>query len=469
MSFLITLSSFFKKQINFTYKEKIESCKEYPDLYADDDFLEISRMSSKELRSEIYTYNKDPDEILALIKGRLDNKITPINKVNEPLYAINFSTFLSNVIDKKIYLDAFNKQQKNNNLSIPLYSILMVSIITFLFIPPVIETKKYISAKNESNNAIKNNNANEAIASLKTKDKNYLLLEEHNNLKEEYRKLSEKYKAVLAEKRAYKTYTTMQGLDENPLQKTSSRDNSTIASSLKATMINFDSDGGLLDGEKISNLSTKTTKIRVNENKGLLSSSELKMVNYNDSLPVGKPSISSKEISVKLKEGYSLSYVARMYNLSIANWGGFGELSSMEEGASLVMEPDGNYVTKISYIEKDGSVINYRVCKDTITSTSGRLYYTEDLLIEGKIITSLSEAIKNNKDIKNNIQIARVITYKVENYLATEPKVNFKRIAYEAPFVIVVKVRKNIKTHEIMYVEDVKVNKLGTLDIASNT
>ncbi|HIO93441.1 MAG TPA: hypothetical protein EYG68_11465 [Leucothrix mucor] len=178
---------------------------------------------------------------------------------------------------------------------------------------------------------------------------------------------------------------------------------------------------------------------------------------------------SAPDLSLNLTKGDNLYLLLKKHDLLVKNWDTLNGLSSLQEGSKLIIKADNNYVKKVTYIKRDGSITAYEIEGDRINTYTSTLYYPEDLVITGNIVTSLSASLKNNKQLRSNISIAHIITQKVEQYLKTEPSVDFRKMRPDAPYKIEVSVRKNRSDNKIIHVDKVKVDLIDNYIIASNT
>ena len=138
---LLTLGSYFTRypKDKETQIKKEPICEEFIDLYDDDDFLEIMNMNTEELDKEIYATGKDPDEVLAMIQGNLDNKIIPLKKNVDPINTENLMHLLFNLMDEKIIRDVFNRKKNKFVFAKinPIFSVFIVSILALFIVPPI--------------------------------------------------------------------------------------------------------------------------------------------------------------------------------------------------------------------------------------------------------------------------------------------------------------------------------------------
>ncbi len=433
MKFLSLISYFSKnkKNVKTSPKNVTETiCKEHSDLYDDEDFLEVLAMSSEEVRADIRSYQESPDEIVALIRGRLDNKITPLKNNKE---TINIMTFLSSLIDKKIIMDAFNKSKKKNTFrdsfsSLP--AILIVSVVAFFVAPPIIGNSDYTFVKKENIALIQKNK------------------EQINNMK----RLIEKQKLELARYESIRDNFVDSDTNDTPLVALSPLHED---SSLTISLLN----------KSLSDDYLVTTSFY---NKPINTEYNIDS-NISSQAVISLASRSNEDLNFNLKYGDNLYHLFKKNDLLVNNWNTLNGLSSLQAGSKLIIKTDNNYVKEIKYIRRDGSITNYEIKDRNIKKHDSKLYYAENIVITGNIDTSLSASLKNNELFKNNISIARIITQKVEQYLKTDASIDFRKMRPNAPYKIEISVRKNRSNDKIIHVDKVKVDQLDNYVIASNT
>ena len=433
MKFL-SLKSYFEKDKKNSHKNTTETiCKEHLDLYEDEDFLEVLAMNSAEVRAEISSSQESPDEIVALIRGRLDKKIIPLKNNKEVIEPINIMTFLSNLVDKKIIMDAFNNPPKKKaftGLFIPLSSVLMVSIIAVFVAPPIV--------------------GNPPPSTLK--EENIALIQKNQQLKREMTKLIEQQKLELAADDTVRLHVVEYDANNtSPIELSHFREDSSLTLSI------------------LKNSLTDDYLVTTNFDIPPVANRSKRDDNISPQPDIVASPFSAPDLSLNLTKGDNLYLLLKKHDLLVKNWDTLNGLSSLQEGSKLIIKADNNYVKKVTYIKKDGSSTAYEIEDDRINTYTSTLYYPEDLVITGNIVTSLSASLKNNKQLRSNISIAHIITQKVEQYLKTEPSVDFRKMRPDAPYKIEVTVRKSWSDNKIIHVDKVKVDLIDNYIIASNT
>ncbi len=390
-----------------------EVCEEYKDLYKDEDFLEILNMSSEQIKDEIHSYDEDPDEVLARIKGRLENKVIPliIKKDNEKIKTENIFNLLFSLVNKKITDDIFTENKKNKkNLISRFKSIYLINTVPTAIIA-VFSTIIIM----ESN----------IILSSKPIEKEILFATEGSN--QSNNRILSKYllpnkaqgNSDIIDRTRY--FSQLVGVSPNEIN-TYSLNN--MKNSIIKTNISYSSYLFLEDIYK-QNININN-QLQRKERPIYLSSLVAKKHDIKKMASIGKDK--NKElvkIVASIKNNNSIFSFKKKYKFKINSLIAVRKLPSLINGEKIQLTLENNTLIKVGYIKKDSAMLEIALNGNNIEEAGSKKYYIDHLLlIHGTVKKdqNIYSIVRNQQQFKEgkNREIANLISNKIGKYMANK-------------------------------------------------
>lgn len=405
------------------------------DLYKDKDFIEVKQMSSEAIRAEIKAGGEDPDDVLALIKGRLENKIIPVNANKNTKPNIDIASLLIEIVNKKIINDIFeSKPTKINRASFFIkggyYFLIVVSILLF--------AKSIFGLEGENS---------------------IVLAENKNIINHEKSEITNIYNIPMTK------IEDLKPVSEDRTEPTLSTINTNDQYTTNRVLFSAEGNNNL---EHLYITSINKNPYRENSNHQVM----LEKTVFNNkeediflSKEYNKIKITNKNIITRrIKKGDSLYAIFKEENIETKNTNDLKNLPPLISGKTIVLAMKDNYVEKITY--KNGYGISHVFFLNS-TKENKKIenkYQTSVVKIEIKLDSteknSFFTALRSNEIFVKNNLLADRATFKIESYFKdNHPSKDLSKLKKGAGFLITLELRRY--KNEILDIE--KITKIASL------
>ena len=428
-----------------------EICEEYEDLYEDEDFLEILNMSSEQIKDEIRSYDEDPDEVLARIKGRLENKIIPLKtkKDNEKIKTENIFNFLFALVNKKITDDAFTKKKKTRTRT------RLTNIFKNVFLINTIPTAIIAIFA-----TIIIMESNTVISSTLGKKENIFTTETTNKSNNRFiLKYSKEDDSDIMNEERY--FSQLIGISPNTIETYAINNEETYKR--KTDLAFSDYNNRLFLGNIYKQHEKKDNQAQKKENPIYLTNSSKKQNNIKKTFPLNKEK--KKDIT---KRVYSVTHnnsifsFKKKYKFKINSVIAVKKLPPLIKGEKVQLTFENNTLIKIGYIKKDRDMLEISLNGDNIKQEGTKKYYIDYILHirgtveKGQNIYSMVRTYPLFQEGKNR-EIANIISDKVGKYMVNKNKpIFFSQIDSGSDFDFSIHVGKDPETKQVASVRHVE-------------
>ncbi|MCK5902782.1 MAG: hypothetical protein KAG28_06500 [Cocleimonas sp.] len=443
MSFLSLLTN--SSATSYSPKQrKVEPiCEEYAELYEDDDFLEILKMSSEEVKSKIRSYDENPDEILSRIKGRLDHTVIPlrIEKKEPKVKTEHIINLLHNIVSLKITHDIFHikKQHQKPDVSEKIKQAFSRKKLFLIGGVPTALLASTFSIISINNSFMISSNPSENKITL-TAVLPAIKQNEEKNKKQPIKIAS----SIIMPKNI--------SSDEEY--------NSSMKKIIERYLINNDSQyANIMKNNNVSAL----IGIRSNDFK---QSNKVINVAIHD---IKKYQTSIKIINIKKNDSYSS--LKKIHKFHIKDWKGIKELPQLISGNKLALITQDNTLTSVGYINKSGLMKEIALYEKGIKELGEKKYYKDAMFDLNGFIKedqNLYKLIYDSPEFKDNKKMANIIAEKLRAFMSQkETPIQFNKIEIGSGFTFSVAIGRDQKTDHIIYIGKVKQANIR-LHVASN-
>ena len=445
MNFLsLLINSDRKLNIPHIHSPIDDICEGYEDLYEDDDFLEVLKMSPEEVKAEICSHNEDPDEVLARIKGRLDNIVIPLkNKEdNNKIDTENVFNLLFNLVNEKITNDIFSNKVKDKSKkkvrNIYLIGAVPAAIIAVFSTILIMESNIVASSSELDNKHYFSGFVNKYIP------------DHIDNTTETPKYFSQLAGISLSEIREY----SINDKNKKQLLLASNLDNNDYYFLKKE-----------LDNKKIAeNYFSNYSSIQyINDDyKNENNYTKISFLGEEITDSVEKKTSDDKTFSVSLISNDSIFSISNKYKFHIDSMIAVEKLPVLISGNKVIITLANNRLVKIGYIGKNGNISEIEFNGDEIKKLDERQYYTSGVfkifgsMEEGQNIYSL---VHNSKYFKNgkNIEMANIISSEIGRHIENKnPNITFDKINKNSSYLFYVDIGIDPETKKISSVVEVK-------------
>ena len=430
-----------------------EICEEYEDLYEDEDFLEILNMSSEQIKDEIRSYDEDPDEVLARIKGRLENKIIPLKtkKDNEKIKTENIFNFLFALVNKKITDDAFTKKKKTRTRTrltnifknVFLINTIPTAIIAILATIIIMESNTVISSTL---------GGKENIFTTKTTNKS------NNRFISKY---SKKDDSDIMNKERY--FSQLTGISPNKIKIYTYAINNKETYNIKTNLAFSDSNNYLFLENIYKQNEKKDNRPQTKENPIYLSNLIKEKYNIKKTFSLDKDK--NKDITKKvytIEHNNSIFSLKKKYKFKINSVIAAKKLPPLIKGEKVQLTFENNTLIKVGYIKKDRDMLEISLNGDNIRQEGSKKYYIDDTLQikgiveKGQNIYSMVRSHPLFQKGKNR-ELANIISDKIGKYMVnTNKPIFFDQIDSGSNFDFSINVGVDPETNKIASVRSIK-------------